>query len=107
PAGIKEEYALPEHLVRGYVLSVENSNPNEILLNVSTTETEELSLVAQVRGKICYATALNAKAGQNELLIPAGVFPMGVTQFTLFDSKGIERAERLAFLNKNNQLSVS
>jgi hypothetical protein len=107
PAGIKEEYTLPEPLNRGYVLSVENLNANEMLLNVSTTETEELSLVGQVRGKICYATAINAKAGQNELLIPASVFPMGVAQFTLFDSKGIERAERLAFVNKNNQLSVS
>jgi len=107
PVGIKEEYTLPEPLNRGYVLSVENANANEMLLNISTTETEELSLVGQVRGKICYATAINAKAGQNEILIPASIFPMGVAQFTLFDSKGIERAERLAFVNKNNQLSVS
>ncbi|MBI4930922.1 MAG: hypothetical protein HY841_09185 [Bacteroidetes bacterium] len=107
PVGITEQYELPEPLIRGYVLSVENANANEMLLNISTTETEELSLVGQVRGKICYATAINAKAGQNEILIPASVFPMGVAQFTLFDSKGIERAERLAFVNKNNQLSVS
>lgn len=107
PAGVKEEYVLPEPLDRGYVVSVENSNANELTLNISTTETEELSLVGQVRGKVCYATSLNAKAGQNRILIPANAFPMGVAQFTLFDSKGIERAERLAFLNKNNQLSVS
>lgn len=85
PVGIKEEYVLPEPLARGYVLSVENQNANELLLNLSTTETEELSLVGQVRGKICYATAVQAHAGQNELLIPASVFPMGVAQFTLFD----------------------
>jgi len=107
PAGILEEYTLPEPLDRGYVLSVENINKNELLLNVSTTETEELSLVGQVRGKICYATALNTKAGQNQILIPASVFPIGVAQFTLFDSKGIERAERLVFVNKEQQLSVS
>lgn len=107
PVGIKEEYKLPEPLNRGYVLGVESANANELLLNISTTETEELSLVGQVRGKICYATAIDAKAGQNQILIPASVFPMGVAQFTLFDSKGIERAERLAFVNKNNQLSIS
>jgi hypothetical protein len=107
PAGIEEEYALPEPLARGYVVSVGNANTNDLLLTISTTETEELSLVGQVRGKICYATAINAKAGQNEVLIPASVFPMGVAQFTLFDSKGIERAERLAFINKNQQLNVS
>lgn len=107
PVGITEQYELPQPLDRGYVLSVETTNANELLLNISTTETEELSLVGQVRGKICYATAIDAKAGQNEILIPTSVFPMGVAQFTLFDSKGIERAERLAFVNKNNQLSVS
>ena len=107
PEGVKDEFVLPEPLNRGYILSVENKNQDEILLNVSTTETEELSLVGQVRGKICYATAVQAHAGQNELLIPASVFPMGVAQFTLFDSKGIERAERLAFVNKNNQLNIS
>lgn len=107
PAGVNEEYTLPEPLDRGYVMSVESANENEMLLNISTTETEELSLVGQVRGKVCYATALNAKAGQNQILIPASVFPMGVAQFTLFDSKGVERAERLAFLNKNNHLSIS
>ncbi|TAL62483.1 MAG: hypothetical protein EPN85_02635 [Bacteroidetes bacterium] len=107
PVGIKEEYVLPEPLDRGYVVAVEKIDQNELLLNISTTETEELSLVGQVRGKVCYATALNAKAGQNQILIPTSVFPMGVAQFTLFDSKGIERAERLAFVNKNNQMSVS
>ncbi|HEY4798547.1 MAG TPA: MG2 domain-containing protein, partial [Bacteroidia bacterium] len=107
PAGINEEYKLPEPLARGYVLSIESKNQNELLLNVSTTESEELSLVGQIRGKICYATAIHAQSGQNEILIPASVFPMGVAQFTLFDSKGIERAERLAFMNKNNQLNIS
>lgn len=107
PIGILEEYKLPEPLERGYILSVERVDKNDILLNISTTETEELSLVAQVRGKICYATSLNAQAGQNQLLIPASVFPMGVAQFTLFDSKSIERAERLAFVNKDQQLNVS
>ncbi|MBI4945530.1 MAG: carboxypeptidase-like regulatory domain-containing protein [Bacteroidetes bacterium] len=107
PAGIKEEYVLPEPLARGYVLSVERSDQKEMLLNISTIETEDLSLIGQVRGKVCYATALEAKAGQSEILIPARVFPMGVVQFTLFDSKGIERAERLTFVNKNDQLSVS
>ncbi len=107
PAGINEAYSLPEPLARGYVMSAETANTNDLLLTISSTETEELSLVGQTRGKICYATAVNAKAGQNEILVPASVFPMGVAQFTLFDSKGIERAERLAFINKNQQLNVS
>lgn len=107
PEGIFEQYEIPKALERGYALSVEKQNKDEILLNINATETEELSLIAQVRGKICYATAVNVKPGINKLTLPATSFPMGVAQFTLFDSKGIERAERLAFLNKNMQLNIS
>jgi len=107
PENIKEKYDLPEPMPRGYVLSTDNVNPNELVINISTTETEELNIVGQTRGKICYATAFNAVAGSNKVIVPASNFPIGVSQFTLFDSKGIERAERLVFLNKNKQLNIS
>ena len=107
PENIKEKYALPEPMPRGYVLSTDNVNPNELVLNINTTETEELNIVGYTRGKICYATAFNAVAGSNKVIVPASNFPIGVSQFTLFDSKGIERAERLVFLNKNKQLNIS
>lgn len=107
PENIKEKYDLPEPMPRGYVLSTDNVNPNELVININTTETEELNIVGQTRGKICYATAFNAVAGSNKIIVPASNFPIGVSQFTLFDSKGIERAERLVFLNKNKQLNIS
>ncbi len=107
PEGITEAYTLPEALPRGYVMSVDNGKDNELGLNISTSETEELSVVAQVRGKIYYASAFNAVNGFNKLVIPTDKFPAGVAQVTLFDSKGVERAERLAFVNRDKQLSIS
>lgn len=107
PEGIKETFALPETFARGYVLGVDNSKPSELTVNINTTETEELSLVAQVRGKIYYSTAVNTKKGSNKIVLPTSDFPIGVSQITLFDSKGIARAERLAFVNKDKQLSIS
>jgi hypothetical protein len=107
PENIKEKYDLTEPMPRGYVLSTDNVNKNELVLNVKSTETEELSVIAQTRGKICYATSFAANAGNNKLILPANQFPIGVFQITLFDSKGIERAERLVFLNKNKQLSIA
>lgn len=106
PEGIKETFELPEALARGYVL---NADPGaaEMGLTVHTTEHEELSLVAQVRGKIYYATAFNAASGANKIALPTAQFPAGVAQVTLFDSKGIARAERLVFVNKDRQLNVS
>ena len=107
PEGIKETFKLPETFQRGYVLNVENNKAGEIGVNINTTETEELSLVAQVRGKIYYSTAVNVKKGTNKIIFPTSNFPIGVAQITLFDSKGIARAERLAFVNKDKQLSIS
>ncbi|MGB3946683.1 MAG: MG2 domain-containing protein [Bacteroidia bacterium] len=107
PENINETYSLPEVLTRGYVMNVDNSKKGEIALTISTTETEELSVVAQVRNKIYYASSVATKKGTNKLVFPTAEFPIGVAQITLFDSKGIERAERLAFVNKDKQLSIS
>jgi hypothetical protein len=107
PKGIEDKFELPEALARGYVISTENTKFNELTLHVKTTENEELSVVAQVRGQIYYANAIKAVKGDNLFVIPTDEFPAGVTQITLFDSKGIPRSERLAFVNKTSQLNIS
>jgi len=107
PVGITKHIELPKALARGYVMSIDNSKKEEITATVNTSETEELSFVAQVRGKIVYSTVIAAKKGINKISFPSTVFPIGVTQFTLFDSKAIARCERLAFVNKDKQLSIT
>ncbi|WP_317896545.1 MG2 domain-containing protein [Aurantibacillus circumpalustris] len=107
PEGINETFKLPEALGRGYVMNVDNSNQEEIGVSINTTESEELALVAQVRGKMYYSTVVNSIAGTNKLSFSTEKFPIGVAQITLFDSKGIARAERLAFVNRDKQLNIS
>ena len=63
PEGITETFALPKALPRGYVLNVDNFKDGELAAIVNSTETEELSLIAQVRGKIYYSTEIAAKNG--------------------------------------------
>jgi hypothetical protein len=106
PENIREEFALPQALSRGYVMNIAPGK-TEVSINIHTTETEELSLIAQVRNKIYYTTVIDAKKGSNRITFPTSSFPMGVTQITLFDSKGIARCERLAFVNKDKQLSIT
>jgi hypothetical protein len=106
PENITQTFEMPAALERGYVMNVD-ANKNDVTVLLNTTETEELSLVAQVRGKMYYSTVVSAKKGENKITFPTANFPMGVAQITLFDSKGIERAERLAFVNKDKQLAVS
>ncbi len=106
PENITETYNLPEALPRGYVMNVQAS-ADEIALNINSTENEELSIVARARNKMYYSTVVDAKKGTNKIIFPTGNFPIGISQITLFDSKGIARAERLAFVNKNKQLNIS
>lgn len=107
PEGIQQTFQLPEPLQRGYILNVDNSRENEVGININTTENEELALIAQVRGKVYYSTVIDAKEGSNKFIFPTTHFPAGVAQVTLFDSKGIARAERLTFVNKNKHLDIS
>jgi len=107
PEGIKESFPLPDALPRGYVMNVDPSKDGEMAVTIRTTETEELSLVAQERGRIYYTTFIQSKPGANKIVFPTNTFPIGVSQITLFDSKGIARSERLAFVNKNKQLNIT
>jgi hypothetical protein len=107
PEGITESFPVPEALQRGYVLNIERCREGELGLSVTTTEQEELSIVAQIRGKILYTAALNVKPGKNRIVFPTSLLPIGVAQITLFDSKGIARAERLVFVNRDKQLRIS
>ena len=107
PEGIQETFLLPESLERGYNMSVDNSKEGEVSVNINSTEKEALAVVAQVRGKVYYSTLIDAKPGTTKFVFPTSDFPTGVAQITLFDSEGIARAERLAFVNKNRQLNIS
>ena len=107
PEGIAETFALPTPMERGYVMNVDNSKSGELTVNVNTSETETLSLIAQVRGKIYYSTEIVTKKGSNKIVFPTSNFPIGVSQITLFDSKDVPRAERLAFVNKDKQLTIA
>jgi hypothetical protein len=106
PEGITQVYELPEPMPRGYVLNVDHVDTKEMAVTIRSTESEALSLVAQVRGDVYWASQVDVLPGKTEISIPLTAFPMGVAQLTLFDSKGIERCERLAFVNRDRQLKV-
>lgn len=107
PEGIKTSYPVPAALPEGYVMNLDTRKKGEVAVNIGATKSEELSLVAQVRGKVYYSTIINANKGKNKIIFPTAAFPVGVAQVTLFDSKGTPRAERLAFVNKDKQMNIS
>ena len=107
PKGINKKYNLPKSLKRGWTMNVNNAEKEKVMVTIQSTETETMSLAAQVRGEMYFATEINIARGKNEIEIPTKDFPMGVAQITLFDSKNIERAERLVFVNKDKKLNIS
>ena len=106
PKGIDKKYFLPEGLPKGYIMSLEKQNSSGIDLKIYSPNNEELSVLAQVRGKIQYSNSFQSLAGYNTLHIPTAQFPIGTCQITLFDSHGIPRSERMTFVNMNKQLKI-
>ena len=106
PEGIEKSYPLPQPLLKGYGLNVEEIGKNKVKLRVSASVTETLSLIAQVRGVTQYVKQIPIDNESQSITIPLDKFPIGVAQFTLFDAKGIARCERLAFVNKHRQLNI-
>ncbi|MCS6832933.1 MAG: hypothetical protein NZ521_05125, partial [Flammeovirgaceae bacterium] len=107
PYPLETVFQLPEALQRGYTLGVEQQTKEKIVLTVKTTEKETLYLVAQMRGQWLDDKKIQANKEITLVELDTKDYPMGVVQFTLLDSKGIERAERLAFINPHKQLNIS
>jgi hypothetical protein len=107
PKGISEVYPLPEAMPQGYVLTVDDISKTTLKLAVGSTREENLLVFIQVRGKEYLSKEMSVKKGMNPLVVDLTKFPIGVAQITLFDAKGIERAERLVFVNKHRQASVT
>jgi len=106
PAGIKKAYQLPESLKRGWVLNVDENDKENLVVVVNSTEDEKMSLMCQVRGQDYFSREINVTRGTNTYKVPLNKFPIGVAQITLFDSRDIERAERLVFVNKHQQMNI-
>lgn len=106
PAGIKELFPLPMVVKKGYSLTVLSSSDETIAVKVQSSNSNEISLVVQVRGEIYHSERYSVSSGENLINIASPAFPIGVAQITLFDGKGIARAERLVFVNKHKQLNI-
>jgi hypothetical protein len=100
------EFPLPPALPQGFVLKVDEAKNFDLPIHIQSSINGKASLVASVRGKIIWATEIQLATGNNQVQLPLDQFPMGVANITLFDENGIERCERLAFVNRDKQLRI-
>jgi alpha-2-macroglobulin-like protein len=98
---------LPAPVEDAYVLHVESQTKDEIELLVNSPENSEIFLVAQVRGELTYAEKKIAVKGENHYSIDISSFPAGIAMLTLFNTTGLEEAERLVFVNEQKKLRIN
>jgi TonB family protein len=106
PQGVDSLYDLPSALNQGYGLHVQQIDRESVTLALRSSHPQTLSLIATVRGNSYFTAEVPVTKGQQLVEVPLAPFPIGVAQFTLFDSQGIERCERLAFVNRHRQLQI-
>ena len=111
--GSSKTYNLPAAIDKGYVLSLDNSDPNTLGIKVSTSRTilqdgnpDTLIVIAQSGGQIYYAGKSKPGSANFTASINKNRFPSGIVQFTLFSSKGEPLNERLIFVQNPDQLKL-
>ncbi|SMC71764.1 carboxypeptidase-like regulatory domain-containing protein [Pedobacter nyackensis] len=101
--GSTQTFNLPKTQLSGYILSVNNKDPEKVSLKImmspDLTGPTELKLVAQHSGTVYFVTK---PASQKQIItasIPKKELPSGIIQFTLFNGANVPVCERLAFVN--------
>ncbi|MBB5440138.1 TonB-dependent SusC/RagA subfamily outer membrane receptor [Pedobacter sp. AK017] len=101
--GSEQIFNLPKALPSGYVLTINNSNPEKIAVKILMTAdlvgTNELKLVAQNSGNVYFVTRTPTQKQIITASIPKKELPSGIVQFTLFNGANNPVCERLAFVN--------
>lgn len=107
----EKEVSLPVAEKEGFVMGVESvADKENIRLFIghnSTNPAGQIAIIGQSQGKIYYAA--KAASAKKILLmkIPKSKFPTGVTQFTVFNEKGLPLCERVIYLKTDTTLNVS
>lgn len=102
-------FTLPKASDRGYVMEINNNNPQNLFIQVkgNTGNTGVLTLIAQSGGDIYFEGRSRAGATGMSAIIPKDKLPTGTVQFTLFTQAGEPLAERMVFIRNNDQLDLS
>lgn len=109
--GKSATYPLPPVKQAGITLSASNALAENVLVKITanpeylkTHQNQQVFLVAQSGGIVCYAaqTILNDASFSGR--IPKSKFPDGIAQITLFSSAGAPLSERLVFIRKDSAI---
>src|SRR5690606_21926835 len=108
--GSEKTYPLPRILPQGYILTVTNTDPENLNIRVITNKPLQpdarFTLIAQTNGKVHIVAKNKLEAQAFTAKIPKKRFPTGILQLTLFSPENEPVAERLVFINHNDFLNI-
>jgi flagellar hook assembly protein FlgD len=111
--GAQTTYDLPQAKDNGMTLALNNANPEKITLTFSASDAffaanknKPIAIVGQSGQVVCYAGQAQLTAQSYSAIVPKSKFPSGVVKFTVFSSTGEALAERVAFVQRNDQLKI-
>jgi len=106
-----QEVILPSPLESGIVMSVTNSpKSSDILIKIQATENSTLQsvfLLAQTRGIVGASSKADLSKKIVFVRIPKTEFPSGIAQITALDETGNPLAERLVFIDQQDQMTIT
>tara|TARA_R110002072_G_scaffold303043_2_gene491840 strand:+ start:655 stop:3087 length:2433 start_codon:yes stop_codon:yes gene_type:complete len=106
-----QEVILPSPLESGIVMSVTNSpKSSDILIKIQATENSTLQavyLLVQTRGIVCASSQADLSKKIIFVRIPKAEFPSGIAQITALDETGNPLAERLVFIDHQDQMTIT
>ncbi|HTM97122.1 MAG TPA: carboxypeptidase regulatory-like domain-containing protein, partial [Pedobacter sp.] len=110
--GSEKIFNLPKIENSGYVLNVNNNDPNKLTVKVLFSDDligkGDLHLLAQQNGTVYFSVKIPSGKNIAMASLPKSELPSGVITLTLFNAENIPVAERLIFVkNKLDQINVN
>jgi TonB-dependent SusC/RagA subfamily outer membrane receptor len=104
--GSEKSFNLPAAAQSGYVLSVNNNNPDNVQIKIMTSTNllnkGVVKLIAQNNGNVYMVSKANTAKQVVTASIPKKSLPSGIIQLTLFSPENLPVCERLVFVNNDN-----
>lgn len=105
---------LPEPLKTGVVITVDNSDDDYVLVELKSNRPKtndrlanEVVLIGQARGRILYSSVINLAGSHRSAKIEKKILPSGVIHLTVFANRYVPLAERLIFINHEDELDIN
>lgn len=111
PGGEMRTYRLPRVKAAGIGLAVNNTDSAELRIRITANDVffernkgKGFYIMAQANGMLCYAAQATLRNNVIQVAVPKDKFPAGVTQITLFSSRGQPLSERVAFIYRKDMV---